>query len=146
MGNTVEYFHFNLKTQWLARFFGLVMVFCHRYLISQDCNKRKIWMQQIFNICWQMICCWFMLLMLYLPLLDICVYCTHSPRKKVSFCSKLFSIINYEYILQQVSINIKCLYLTVWNCPSLCLLVSFVNLFLLLIVTLLIIPLIKSVS
>ena len=29
-------------------------------------------MHQVFNLCWQMVSCWFMLLMLYLPLLDIC--------------------------------------------------------------------------
>ena len=35
-------------------------------------QKIKIWMHQIFKICCQMVTCWFMLLMLYLPLLDIC--------------------------------------------------------------------------
>ena len=29
-------------------------------------------MHQVFNICWLMVCCEFMLLMLYLPLLYIC--------------------------------------------------------------------------
>ena len=41
-------------------------------IFSQHCKKRKIRMHQIFNICWQMVSCWFMLLKLYLPLLYIC--------------------------------------------------------------------------
>ena len=41
-------------------------------IFSQHGNKRKRWMHQIFNIFWQMVFCWFMLLMLYLPILDIC--------------------------------------------------------------------------
>ena len=67
----------------------------HRYQIKVDCSSgqsksvklkdrinapiwfttlqiKKSWMHQIFNICWQRGSCWFMLLMLYLPLLDIC--------------------------------------------------------------------------
>ena len=35
-------------------------------------QRRKRLMHQIFNICWQMVSCWFILLMPYLPLLDIC--------------------------------------------------------------------------
>ena len=33
-------------------------------------KKERLWWQHC-NICWQMVSCWFMLLMLYLPLLDI---------------------------------------------------------------------------
>ena len=53
---------------------------CHieRQRINYKCTnffttlqKRKRWMHQIFNICKQMVSCWLMLLMLYLPLLDI---------------------------------------------------------------------------
>ena len=70
----------------------------HRYLIAVDCSsshlksaklkdkeytinvpsfyttlqKRKKLMHQVFNICWQMVSCWYMLLMLCLLLLDIC--------------------------------------------------------------------------
>ena len=36
-------------------------------------QKRKRLMHQVFNIFLQMVSCWFMLVMLYLPLLDICV-------------------------------------------------------------------------
>ena len=35
-------------------------------------QKRYRLMHQVFNYCWQMFSCWFMSLMLYLPLLDIC--------------------------------------------------------------------------
>ena len=35
-------------------------------------EKRKRLGHQFFIICWQMVNCWFMLLMLYLPLLDSC--------------------------------------------------------------------------
>ena len=39
--------------------------------ISFTTLQKKRWMHQIFYICWQMVSCWFMLLMLYLPLLYI---------------------------------------------------------------------------
>ena len=39
---------------------------------SQHCKKRKRWRHQVFNICWQMVSCWFVLLILYLLNLDIC--------------------------------------------------------------------------
>ena len=69
----------------------------HRYLIEVDCSsgqfksaklkdkeytlyapnfytrlQKKGLMHQFFKICWQTVSCWFMLVMLYLPLLYIC--------------------------------------------------------------------------
>ena len=86
----------------------MVQDFWHRYLIEVDCSsghfksaklkdkvytinaqsffttmqKRKRLMHQVFNICWPMVSCWFMLLMLYLPLLDICDFWRQDPRKR----------------------------------------------------------------
>ena len=54
---------------------------------SQHCKKRKRWMHQIVNIFWQMVSCWFMLLMLYLTLLDICGGLLWIST---SFCERLF--------------------------------------------------------
>ena len=51
-------------------------------VFSQHFKKRKRSMHQIFNICWQMISCWFMLLMPYLPLLDICGEYSHYPKSE----------------------------------------------------------------
>ena len=43
-----------------------------REVFTRHCKKRKRLMHQVLNNFWQMFNCWFMLLMLYLPLLDIC--------------------------------------------------------------------------
>ena len=66
----------------------------HQFL-SQHCKKRKRWMHQIFYICWQMVSCWFMLLMMYLPLLDICGSNSNFPN---SLC---------KYNQTNISKNIK---------------------------------------
>ena len=65
-------------------------------------------MHQIFNICWQMLSCWLMLLMLYLALLDICVFDSHlyylllepfSLENKFSFLFLMLSVLEINNVI-----------------------------------------------
>ena len=69
---------------------------------SQHCKKRKRWVHQTFNKCWQMVSCWFMLLMLYLR-------CTSMVECMINFiltCSSSFNLRYLSCIVSTVGIQI----------------------------------------
>ena len=76
-------------------------------VFTQHGKKRKRLMHQFFNICWQMVSCSFMLLMLYLPLLDICGliagYCFASTLRNVlcAFCALYLRSATYTTLLTE---------------------------------------------
>ena len=62
-------------------------------IFSQHCNKRKRWMHQSFNICWQMVSCW-LLLMLYLLIRYLWsrLYISNRGRYNISNLNQLPTI------------------------------------------------------
>ena len=70
-------------------------------ILSTTLQKRKRWMHQSFNICWQMISFWFMLLMLYLSLLDIRGFFhtdTHAHTYTAGWLTEVWQTIYFTWI------------------------------------------------
>ena len=79
-------------------------------VFTQHWKKEKL-MHQFFNICRQMVSCWFMLLLLNLPLLDI--YDQHFLAliiplfQKISFCTGYWMIVAKIKISDLLYDNVK---------------------------------------
>ena len=69
---------------------------CTNFFTTLHCKIRKRWMHQFFTICWQLVSSWCVLLMLYLPWLDICGRTT-SAQNLVCYCFRLlWSVFVFE--------------------------------------------------